>query len=67
MNGKGSSPRPFAVDYDLYEKNRLNVFHNLRDAYRIAVSSPDFHEKYPNLTGNWGEDREMWLALSLVG
>jgi hypothetical protein len=63
MNGKGSVPRPFSVPQDVFETNMIKSIHNPRDMYRLAVVSPDFDEKYPDLTGNWGEDREKWLQI----
>lgn len=63
MNGKGSSARPFSVNHQTFSENCRKSFKNPRDLYRDAVISPDFREKYPELTGIWAEDREKWLQI----
>lgn len=67
MNGKGSKARPFSVDFGEFAEKFDAAMINPRDLYRQAVIQPDFSERYPELTGNWGEDRDQWLRILTFG
>lgn len=67
MNGKGSTARPFSVNFTEFSENLEKCISNPHDLYRKAVMNPDFSQKYPSLTGNWGNDREEWIELLTFG
>lgn len=71
MNGKGDTPRPLSVDRETFESNWERIFansknvddHTEKDNYIAELKSGMFWERYPTLTGNWEEDKSVWLKM----
>lgn len=79
-NGKGSKPRPFSIPFHEYDKNHTNIFppkvreryNGNRDEliffeeYLKELNSGMFFEIYPELSGNWKDDKATWSAIKLT-
>ena len=68
MNGKGDSPRPLSVDMSTYVDNWERIFgkknnQSLYHQYTEELHSGLFFERYPDLSGDWNLDKDVWMEL----
>jgi hypothetical protein len=72
MNGKGDSPRPLSVDANTFANNWDRIFGikskttDIDPDYQALIQSGMFWERYPNLTGNWEQDKINWALQRLT-
>jgi hypothetical protein len=67
-NGKGDTPRPFSVDQETFSNNWDRIFKKSQDpdpTYVKVLESGIFWELFPELTGMWEEDKQLWSTVLL--
>lgn len=79
-NGKGSSPRPISVDQETFASNwekafgtrvppleqKRSVIDEQKFTYMTELHSGMFYEWYPELTGEWEQDKTRWTLARMM-
>ena len=65
MNGKGDTPRPLSIDQETFSQNWDRIFgkktqESVPEEYTKMLASGMFFELFPQLTGNWNTDKNVW-------
>ena len=73
MNGKGDTPRPLSVDQQTFASNWERAFgrkdssiDDQKFTYMTELHSGMFYEWYPNLTGQWEQDKVRWTLARMM-
>jgi hypothetical protein len=79
-NGKGDTPRPISVDQETFASNwerafgtrvpplekKQSVIDEQKFTYMTERHSGMFYEWYPELTGEWEQDKTRWMLARMM-